>query len=110
MPEIANIGFFQSFMNTRFVSSLLVLHCMQRNVWLFDLWHHQCSESFIIFLQAQSDDDDANDDVAVNVDGMGGFMEEFFAQVSFILSRHVLLGADDPNTSRGVLELGTSCT
>ena len=59
-------------------------------------------------MQAQSDDDDANDDVAVNVDGMGGFMEEFFAQVSFVLSRHVLLGADDPNTSRGALS--TSCT
>ena len=31
-------------------------------------------------LQAQSDDDEAGDDVAVNVDA-GGFMEEFFEQV-----------------------------
>ncbi len=32
-------------------------------------------------LQAQSDDDDVGDDVAVNVD-TGGFMDEFFEQVS----------------------------
>lgn len=34
----------------------------------------------VLFYQAQSDDDEGGDDVAVNVDG--GFMEEFFEQVS----------------------------
>lgn len=33
--------------------------------------------------QAQSDDDDVGpDDVAVNVEGRDGFMDEFFAEVS----------------------------
>ncbi len=33
--------------------------------------------------QAQSDDDDVGDDVAVNVDA-GGFMDEFFEQVNLL--------------------------
>ena len=37
-----------------------------------------------LIMQAQlSDDDDVDDHVAVNVDGMGGFMEEFFEQVRY---------------------------
>lgn len=36
-----------------------------------------------MMLQAQSDDDDVGpDDVAVNVEGRDGFMDEFFAEVS----------------------------
>ncbi len=38
--------------------------------------------------QAQSDDDDAGDDVAINVDA-GGFMEQFFEQVRFHWVEHV---------------------
>ena len=34
----------------------------------------------IVLFQAQSDDDEVGDDVAVNVDA-GGFMEQFFEQV-----------------------------
>lgn len=39
--------------------------------------------NYYMFLQAQSDDDDA-DEVQVGVDS-GGFMDEFFAQVCFTL-------------------------
>lgn len=44
--------------------------------------------------QAQSDDDDVGpDDVAVNVEGRDGFMDEFFAEVSSKkkLSRHIFM-------------------
>uniref|UniRef100_T1I461 Syntaxin N-terminal domain-containing protein n=1 Tax=Rhodnius prolixus TaxID=13249 RepID=T1I461_RHOPR len=34
--------------------------------------------------EAQSDDDDVPDDVAVNVEGRDGFMDEFFAEVEEI--------------------------
>lgn len=44
--------------------------------------------------QAQSDDDDVGpDDVAVNVEGRDGFMDEFFAEVSLKkkFSRHIFM-------------------
>lgn len=41
--------------------------------------------NFIIFVQAQSDDEDAApDDVIVNVEGQGGVMDEFFNEVEEI--------------------------
>lgn len=36
-------------------------------------------------MQAQSDDDDVPDDVAVNVEGREGFMDEFFAEVCVMI-------------------------
>lgn len=36
------------------------------------------------FLQAQSDDDDVPDEVAVTVEPRDGFMDEFFAEVCTI--------------------------
>ena len=44
---------------------------------------HLCNVVVFVAFQAQSDDDDAGDDVAVNVDA-GGFMEEFFEQVLLV--------------------------
>lgn len=42
-------------------------------------WRLDC-EVFVV-LQAQSDDDEGPDDVAVNVEGRDGVMDAFFAEV-----------------------------
>ena len=39
---------------------------------------------YYFYLQAQSDDEDVADEVAVNVEGRDGFMDEFFSEVEEI--------------------------